>query len=135
GVEQTVPFLIIVIMLALRGRSLPTRGEDIDSLPAIGTGRIPWWPVAIVSVVMIVLVQWVLPTTWVQAVGVGLVAAIILLSLVVVVGYAGQLSLASYALAGIAALIAAQLVASAGWPFVPAALVGVIATAPIGFLF
>ncbi len=42
--------------------------------------------------------------------------AVIALSLVVVTGYAGQLSLAQYALAGMGAWIAAKLVAERGVP-------------------
>lgn len=135
GLQETVPFLIIVIVLSLRGKSLPQRGEDAERLPLIGTGRIPVLPVASVSIVLAVLILFVLPEKWAAAIAVGLIAAIILLSLVVVTGYAGQLSLGSYALAGCAALISAQLVANAGWSFLPAAIVGVLITAPVGILF
>lgn len=135
GLQETVPFLIIVLLLSLRGRGLPQRGEDTDKLPVIGTGRIPVLPVLALGSIMLILLLWGLPVRWVQAVAVGLIAAIILLSLVVVIGYAGQLSLASYALAGVAALVSAHLVANAGWPFLAAALAGVLATAPVGFLF
>ena len=135
GLQETVPFLIIVALLAVRGRGLPQRGEEADRLPMIGSGRIPVLPVLMLSMVMLFLLQWVLPVRWVQAVSVGLIAAIILLSLVVVTGYAGQLSLAAYALAGVAALVAAHLVANVGWPFLAAGLTGVIATVPVGFLF
>lgn len=134
GLTEAVPFLVIVILLALRGSSLPQRGEATDTLPRIGSGRIPWWPVGIATAIALVMVMWVLPEPWVAAVTTGLVAATVLLSLVVVTGYAGQLSLASFGLAGIAALVSAQLVASAGWSFLPAAIVGVLATAPVGLL-
>lgn len=134
GLTEAVPFLVIVILLAVRGSSLPQRGESADALPQIGSGRIPWWPVGIATGITLILVIWVLPEAWVAAVTTGLVAAIVLLSLVVVTGYAGQLSLASFGLAGVAALVSAQLVASLGWSFLPAAIVGVLATAPIGVL-
>jgi len=134
GLSTAIPFLVIVILLALRGSSLPARGESTDRLPRLGSGRVPVIPIIIAFVITLVLVQWVLPDAWVQSVTTGLVAAVVLLSLVVVTGYAGQLSLASFALAGVAALVAAQLVASAGWSFLPAAVVGILATAPVGFL-
>ncbi|WP_345750848.1 branched-chain amino acid ABC transporter permease/ATP-binding protein [Microbacterium rhizophilus] len=134
GLTEAVPFLVIVILLAVRGSSLPQRGESADTLPQIGSGRIPWWPVGIATGITLILVIWVLPEAWVAAVTTGLVAAIVLLSLVVVTGYAGQLSLASFGLAGVAALVSAQLVASLGWSFLPAAIVGVLATAPVGVL-
>jgi len=135
GLQEALPFLVIVVLLAFRGSSLPQRGEDSDKLPKIGSGRIPVIPVIVLMAIMLVLIQWVLSEEWVQAVTVGLLAAIVLLSLVVVVGYAGQLSLASYALAGVAALVAALLVAYLNWTFLPAAIVGVLATAPVGLVF
>lgn len=134
GLPTAIPFAVIVILLAVRGSSLPARGESTDRLPRLGSGRVPVVPIAVAFVITLVLVQWVLPVAWVQAVTTGLVSAVVLLSLVVVTGYAGQLSLASFALAGVAALVSAQLVANAGWSFLPAAIVGVIATVPVGFL-
>jgi ABC-type branched-subunit amino acid transport system ATPase component/branched-subunit amino acid ABC-type transport system permease component len=134
GAADVIPFLVIVIVLAIRGTSLPQRGDTTDRLPVIGSGRVPWRPILVVSVLVLVLVLFVLPDEWVAAVTAGVVSAVVLLSLVVVTGYAGQLSLASFALAGIAALVSAQLVASVGWAFLPAAIVGVLATAPVGFI-
>jgi len=134
GIQETVPFLLIVALLAVRGSSLPQRGEETDRLPRVGSGRIPVVPVVVFSLLVWILVQWVLPDQWVQGITTGLLAAIVLLSLVVVVGYAGQLSLASYALAGVAALVAAQLAANLEWSFVPAAAAGVLATAPVALL-
>jgi sulfate-transporting ATPase len=134
GATETLPFVVIAIVLALRGSGLPRRGDEADRLPVIGSGRIPWPAIGIAVVVAVLLVTLVLPQEWVAAVSVGLASAAVLLSLVVVTGYAGQLSLASFALAGVAALVSGQLVANAGWAFVPAALVGVAATIPVGFL-
>jgi sulfate-transporting ATPase len=134
GATETLPFFVIAIVLALRGSGLPRRGDVADRLPVIGSGRVPWIPVAVAVVAAIVLVTAVLPQEWVSAVTVGLASAAVLLSLVVVTGYAGQLSLASYSLAGVAALVSGQLVANAGWAFLPAALVGIAATAPVGYL-
>lgn len=134
GVQESVPFLVIVIVLALRGSSLPRRGEAAERLPRIGSGRVPWVAVIVCAVTTLVLTQWVLEEEWVIALTAGMIVAVVLFSLVVVTGYAGQLSLASYALAGVAALVTAQLFANAGWPFLPAALVGVLATIPVGLL-
>ncbi|GAA3884242.1 branched-chain amino acid ABC transporter permease/ATP-binding protein [Leifsonia kafniensis] len=134
GSQEAIPFLVIVVLLAVRGSSLPQRGESADTLPSVGSGRIPVVPVIVIGAITLVLIQWVLPEVWVQAITVTLVAAVVLLSLVVVTGYAGQLSLASYAMAGVAALVSAQLVAGLGWSFIPAAAVGILATVPVGIL-
>ena len=61
--------------------------------------------------------------------------AIVMLSVVLLLGYTGQLSLAQFALAGLAALISARLVAERGWPFELAVLAAVVCTIPIGLLF
>jgi sulfate-transporting ATPase len=134
GVQESVPFLVIVVVLALRGSSLPRRGEAAERLPRIGSGRVPWVAVIVCAVITFVLTQWVLEEEWVIALTAGMIVAVVLFSLVVVTGYAGQLSLASYALAGVAALVTAQLFANGGWPFLPAAIVGVLATIPVGLL-
>src|SRR5207342_751476 len=60
---------------------------------------------------------------------------IILLSVVVITGYAGQLSLAQFAMAGFGALVAGRLADVRGWPFLLALLAGVVATVPLGVLF
>src|SRR5260221_449022 len=40
GVEWSLPFLVIVLVLVVRGKTLPTRGFYAERLPAVGTGRI-----------------------------------------------------------------------------------------------
>jgi ABC-type branched-subunit amino acid transport system ATPase component/ABC-type branched-subunit amino acid transport system permease subunit len=59
----------------------------------------------------------------------------VLLSIVVLTGYAGQLSLAQYAIAGFGAYVAGRLMAANGWPFWLAVPTGVAATVPLGVLF
>ena len=58
--------------------------------------------------------------------------ALIFLSLVLLSGYAGQISLAQAAFAGFGALIAAHLVTDHGWPMLLATLVGAVVTIPLG---
>src|SRR5947208_1492367 len=60
--------------------------------------------------------------------------ALIFLSLVLLAGYAGQISLGQAALAGFGAMIAAHLVTDHGWPFLFAALAGGLVTVPLGAL-
>ena len=57
--------------------------------------------------------------------------AVVLLSLVVVTGYAGQVSLAQMGMAGIGALISAWLYSSHHLPFLLAALLGIVAVVPV----
>lgn len=58
--------------------------------------------------------------------------AIIFLSLVVLSGYAGQVSLCQAVLAGFGAFVAAHLVNGWGWPFLLAAPVAGLVTVPLG---
>lgn len=115
GFAQAVPLLLIVLVLVVRGRSLPLRSHLIERLPAVGSGfiRIRYaGPVAAIALMMIML----FPFNWVVALSSSLNAGMILLSIVVLTGFAGQLSLAQYTIAGVGALVASQLVI-AGWPF------------------
>ncbi len=79
-----------------------------------------------------VLVILAVPPKWQDGFVVTFASGIVLLSVVVVTGYAGQLSLAQFALAGFAALIAGRLVDAGGWPFSLALLAAVLATVPLG---
>src|SRR5207248_1884286 len=74
------------------------------------------------------------PIDWVNGLAVTVGAGVLLLSFVVLTGYAGQLSLAQYALAGVGAYVAGRLVATHHLPFLAALLIGVIATAPVGLV-
>lgn len=134
GAQDAVPFLIIALVLTLRGSSMPARGEIAEPLPRIASGRVPWVIIGVFLAASICLVAWVLPNSWVTAVTVCVVTATVLISLVVVTGYAGQLNLASFALAGVAALVSGLLVFHLGWSFVPAAIVGILATIPVGIV-
>ncbi|MBI5090640.1 MAG: ATP-binding cassette domain-containing protein, partial [Actinobacteria bacterium] len=134
GVDQSLPFVLIIIMLVFRGRSIPLRDHYLRRLPAIGNGRISWdWMVcAAGAVVFLMLTK---DTKWIDALTVTLCASIVLLSIVVVTGYAGQLSLAQYAMAGFGAWVAGRLVAVFHIPFLLALVAGVAAAVPLGLAF
>ncbi len=134
GLASSVPFLFIALVLVARGRALPLRGTFLDRLPALGTGRVRKAPLALAVAVALVLVSVSTPL-WADAITTTLVLSLIILSIVVVTGYAGQVSLAAYALAGTGAFIAGHTAADWGWPFELALLAGVLGTVPIGLLF
>ncbi|MCL2534673.1 MAG: branched-chain amino acid ABC transporter ATP-binding protein/permease, partial [Nocardiaceae bacterium] len=71
---------------------------------------------------------------WLRSLTSTLAAAVFLLSIVVLTGFAGQLSLAQYTVGGLGALVAARLVGQAGWPLIPAALVSVVGVTLVGVL-
>ncbi|MFF3335248.1 ATP-binding cassette domain-containing protein [Streptomyces sp. NPDC002888] len=134
GLAASVPFLFIALVLVARGRALPLRGTFLDRLPALGTGRVRPVPLAVAVAVGLCLVALSTPL-WADAITNTLVLSLIILSIVVVTGYAGQVSLAAYALAGTGAFIAGHTAADWGWPFELALLAGVLGTVPIGLLF
>jgi len=134
GLASSVPFLFIALVLVARGRALPLRGTFLDRLPALGTGRVRPVPLALAVVTGLVLVSLSTPL-WADAITSTLVLSLIILSIIVVTGYAGQVSLAAYALAGTGAFIAGHAAADWGWPFELALLAGVLGTVPIGLLF
>lgn len=134
GLAASVPFLVIALMLVARGRALPLRGTFLERLPALGTGRVRPVPLALAVVTGLLLIG-VSSPLWADAITNTLVLSLVILSIIVVTGYAGQVSLAAYALAGTGAFIAGHAAADWGWPFELALLAGVLGTVPIGLLF
>jgi ABC-type branched-subunit amino acid transport system ATPase component/branched-subunit amino acid ABC-type transport system permease component len=135
GYSDSLPFAVIIVVLTFRGSSLPIRGYVSDRFATLGSGIVRFRMTAAVSIGFGLLVALVFSPALNNAVTTSLVYGIILLSIVVLTGYAGQLSLAQFAFGGIAALISAKLVHHAGVSFVPAVVIGMLATVPIGLLF
>jgi sulfate-transporting ATPase len=132
GLPQAVPLLIILVVAVASGRARPARGETSARLPLPGSGRIARVPLALAIVAGAVLVfsapsySSALITTF----GIGIIIA----SVIVVSGYAGQLSLCQYALAGFGAWAAARAANSLDVPFLVAVLIGVVAATAVGVL-
>jgi ABC-type branched-subunit amino acid transport system ATPase component/branched-subunit amino acid ABC-type transport system permease component len=133
GAGDAVPFVLIILVLMLRGRSLPLRSFVQERLPRVGTGQIPRIRVIAVLIVVAVVAAEV-NVNWVIGATITLFAAIILLSQVVITGYAGQLSLAQLTMAGLGAIIAVNIAVSDGVPFLPSLLIGMIVVIPVSIL-
>ena len=132
GAGELVPLILVLVVLALRGRTIPSRG----SLLQVTLGRAP-------------RSHWRIPTT-VVGFGLGLAAiylfsgnnraglytsfitAVITLSLVVVTGYTGQISLAQLTLAGVSAYILSTFATTWGIPFPIAPLLASLVAAIVG---
>jgi ABC-type branched-subunit amino acid transport system ATPase component/ABC-type branched-subunit amino acid transport system permease subunit len=134
GVDTAVPFLLIVAWLVIRGQALPLRDYLLQRLPAIGTGRIHL-PGLIFAVALCAFLMATTPPIWIDAFTVTVCVAVVLLSIVVLTGYTGQLSLAQFAFAGFGAWVAGRLCASQDLPFILGAIIGVLATVPLGLVF
>jgi ABC-type branched-subunit amino acid transport system ATPase component/branched-subunit amino acid ABC-type transport system permease component len=133
GVPEAVPFVVVLAFALLRGTGLPTRGEGPGRMPAVGTGRVR--PIGLVLAIAAALgLIFTTSDNWVAGTTITIAVAIVVLSVVVVTGYAGQLSLCQFALAGSGAFVAGRLFAAQGWPF-PAALgAALLAAVPIGVI-
>jgi sulfate-transporting ATPase len=135
GASDVLPLLLVILVLVARGTSLPMRGYVLDRLPEVGSGRVDIRLLVPVVIAGLVLVSVVTSANWLNAFSSTFAIAIVLLSLVVVTGYAGQLSLGQYGLAGLGAFVAARLVSSEGWPFELGLLAGVGFAIASGFVF
>jgi len=135
GASEAFPFLAIVVFMVVLGRGLPIRGHLMERAAELGSGFASRWVVIPGTVVAAALLATAFSTDLTLAIATSLAFATILLSIVLLTGYGGQLSLAQMAFAGMGALITGRLIESQGWAFAPAALVGVLATIPIGLAF
>ncbi len=132
GLVQAVPLAIILGYMIVTGRSRLQRGETVARLPLPGSGSVSLLPLVVGTVVGVALLFGV--DTWTNALISTFAVAIILASVVVVAGYAGQLSLCQFALAGFGAWVVARLVSVNGWPFELALLGGIAATTLVGLV-
>ena len=94
-----------------------------------------WAVVLPATAIVLVLIFGVFTGAALPALAVTFTIATLLLSVVVLTGYAGQVSLAQFTIAGIGGLIAAQLAARAGLGFGLALVLGTIGAALVGILF
>lgn len=136
GITDAVPFVVIVVALFALGRSIPTRGDDVQSaLPPVIIPKNRPLAIAAYSLCGLVL-MFALDGTYRFGLITSLSIALIGLSLVVLTGMVGQISLAQAAFAGTAGLFLSKIGTDLPFPismFVAAALaacVGIIVGLP-----
>ncbi|KQC35899.1 ABC transporter permease subunit [Frankia sp. ACN1ag] len=134
GLATAIPFVLVAVVLLARGRTTAGKGDSFGRMPRLGAGRPHRLATGVAVLASVVCIWWLLPAAWVNAFGLQMIVAIILMSFVVVTGYAGQVSLVQIGFAGVGALMTAWLVADHGWPFWLAALAGVLAVVPVGIV-
>jgi branched-chain amino acid transport system permease protein len=137
GLPELLFFVAVVVAMFLRGASIPGRGELVEKrLPAVPRAERLLMPTMIAVIVGVALLI-VLPYDFRQAAINSLIGALICLSLVVIVGYVGQMSVVQLALAGTAGFAMSHLATNVGgiWAEFPIALLaGVGAAVVIGML-
>jgi branched-chain amino acid transport system permease protein len=134
GVKELVAFLIIVAAMFLRGAAIPTRGELIEQrLPEVPRPErllVPAVTLAVVCAVALV----VLPFDFRQALINSMIGTAMALSLVVITGFVGQISVVQLSLAGVAGFTVSHLAVDAGIGFPLAPLAGAAAAVLLGEL-
>lgn len=134
GLPQGVPFIVILIVLVLAGRAATGRGQSEGIRhPAVGRPRQPVLTAAVCFVAGSALVLGLSGSLRVAFIT-SLVAVCLCLSLVVLTGYVGQVSLAQMSFAGVSAFVVSHLTTSAGVPFPLSLLLAALAAVPVGLL-
>jgi branched-chain amino acid transport system permease protein len=137
GLSELFVFLVIVLALFLRGASLPGRGEVVEKrLPAVPRPERLLRPATISAVVGVVALI-VFPYDFRQALINSLLGIVICLSLVVIIGFVGQISVVQLALAGVAGFTMSHLTTDAGgiWAKFPISLlIGASVATIVGLL-
>ena len=111
-------------MLVVRGKALPLRSHVLERLPDLGSGVVTRWFLVVVVGTLLLLNGFAFDAQWSTALYTTLIVGVFILSIVVLTGYAGQLSLAQYAIGGLGALFASRLVGQEHWPAELAFLAG-----------
>jgi ABC-type branched-subunit amino acid transport system permease subunit len=134
GSQDALPFVLIAILTFAVGRSMPRRGSEI-------TGRLPYAPrpgprlvPAIVGAVIVGTLVFVLPLGWRSSLMLSMIGAIVALSLVVLTGFVGQISLFQLSLAGASAYLLAWFSSGLGIPFPLPMIIAALGAALFGLL-
>lgn len=132
GWPQTVPFVAVMAILTLRRDRASNRLPAVPAAPvAAGLFRPVPVGVALVGIIVVLLVG---DARWRDAATLSIVFGILVLSLVVLIGYANQISLAQMTVAGLGAYAAVRLDIDHSLPFVLAPVAGAAVGAIAGLL-
>ena len=133
GIQAAVPVLLIILVLVIRGDALPDRSAIAPrSLPASPTPRhVLAWMLLLAGLAGGGLLTF--SASYRQALVVTMIFALLALSVVVVTGYSGQISLAQMAFAGVAGFTVIRL-SEHGVPFLPAMLLAALVSTGVGVL-
>ena len=134
GAGQLIPLVLVLVVLAFRGQTMPSRGTLVQV--TLGRAPRPHWRIgtAIVGTGVGLAAIYLFTGNDRAALYSSMITAVITLSLVVVTGYTGQISLAQLTLAGVSAYILSTFATSWGIPFPIAPLLSALVAAGAGVL-
>jgi branched-chain amino acid transport system permease protein len=132
GLKEGIPFLVIILALVIAGRMLPTRGElSRERLPIANLPKdVPLYAIAALGVGVVAM--YVTQGGLRVALIVSVVGAILCLSLVVLTGFVGQISLAQMTFAGAAGFALSALSTRADIPLVIGTPIALIVATVLG---
>jgi len=134
GTIDLLTFLIIIGVLFWRGARIPGRGDLVERrLPEAPRPQHLWRTALICAVIGVVLLI-VFPYDFRQALINTLIGAIMALSLVVITGYVGQISVIQLSLAGAAGFGVSHMAVNFGIPTLVGALIGIAVAMIIGVI-
>ncbi|HXH96085.1 MAG TPA: hypothetical protein VNH40_02650, partial [Gaiellaceae bacterium] len=134
GVQPLLVFLLMVVALFVRGTSLPSRGELVEQRLPLAPRAERLGRTAVVAAVVAVVALIVLPYDFRQALVTSLLATIMCLSLVVITGFVGQISVVQLALAGVSGFIISHLAVDHGVGFPWGMLIGALGATVCGLV-
>ena len=132
GAGQLIPLVLVLVVLAFRGQTMPSRGTLVQV--TLGRAPRPHWRIgtAIVGTGVGIAAIYLFTGNDRAALYSSMITGVITLSLVVVTGYTGQISLAQLTLAGVSAYILSTFATSWGIPFPIAPLLSALVAAAAG---
>ena len=134
GIEQVVPFLVVVVILFAFGSRLPSRGSlQTVPLPDVQIPRIRPVP-ALITVAVVLVALFATKDAYRFGLTYSIILMLVALSYVVITGYLGQISLAQTAFAGAAGFTLSKLTTNWDMPFVLAVLLSSFVAALLGMM-
>ena len=134
GINDVVPLVVVIVALFVLGKNLPTRASaTTPELPAAFVPR--WRPLpAAIGIVAVVVALVVTHDAYRFGIITSMIMAIVSLSLVLLTGFAGQVSLAQAAFAGTGGFVLSRLATGANVPFPISLLLGACAASAVGLI-
>jgi ABC-type branched-subunit amino acid transport system permease subunit len=134
GLPDALPFIVIIVVMALRSRAVLARGGDIvQRNPSVGRPASPVRTAAIcflIGLAMLFVLTGALRSAFITS----LTVTCIGLSVVVLTGYVGQVSLAQMSLAGIGGFMLGHISHGWGLGFPFSLIVAGLCAVPVGIL-
>jgi branched-chain amino acid transport system permease protein len=137
GLPELLFFLLVAVAMAWRGSKMPARGEITEKRMPLAPRPEKLTRFSVIGLVAGVVLLIILPYEFRQAMVNSMLGAMICLSLIVVIGFVGQISVVQVGLAGVTGYAMSHMLTSAGgvWADFPIApLVGIAAALVVGFI-